>query len=198
MWKHLYMLWGLILTGPTDLQCLHFRPQTVQCRYKLMEEAAYEYLLHNNPTTVHWLLCTTGVSLHRWQKECRDGNIVLFFLGFFFLLWGRLFVISHLMLTCKLLRARVTIADDSFVLSPLRFWLLMLWFSWKSTLAVRQMRHRERKHRLENTLKAPVSKSVVSLEAVGGFWPRRLFFYTKFKVSVSPFLHDFTNMLWYC
>lgn len=39
----------------------------------------------------------------------------------------------------------------------------------KSTLAATQMRQRERKHRLENTLKAPALEPVVNLEAVGDF-----------------------------
>lgn len=139
---------------------------------------------------MHWLLRITGVSLHRWQKECRDGNI--FFSPLF---EGVCFVISHLMLTCKLLRAGVTIADDSFVLSPLRFRLLMLWFSW-NPLWLWHKWDRERKHRLENTLEAPVSESVVSLEAVGGFWLRPLLSYTKFKVPAILFLPYCMNMLW--
>lgn len=139
---------------------------------------------------MHWLLRITGVSLHRWQKECRDGNI--FFSPLF---EGVCFVISYLMLTCKLLRAGVTIADDSFVLSPLRFRLLMLWFSW-NPLWLWHKWDRERKHRLENTLEAPVSESVVSLEAVGGFWLRPLLSYTKFKVPAILFLPYCMNMLW--
>ena len=103
------------------------------------------------------LLFTGDRRMPRWQ-----------YFFFFFFVCRRLFVISHLMLTCKLLRARVTIADDSFVLSPLRLWLLMLWFS-RNPLWLPHKWDRERKHRLENTLKAPVLEPVVSLEAVGDF-----------------------------
>lgn len=113
----------------------------------------------NLPSGMHWPLNITGASFHRWQK---DANMAIFFV----FVWGRLFVISHLMLTCKLLRAGVTIAHDSFVLSPLGLWLLMLWFSW-NPLWLRHKWDRERKHRLENTLKAPVLEPVVSLDTAG-------------------------------
>lgn len=157
MWSNLLLIQvysdGLSwVTGLIDTHWLH----------SVMVDAAYYYSLSNRTTTMHQLLRITGASFHRWQK---DAEMAIFF---FFFVCRRLFVISHLMLTCKLLRARVTIADDSFVLSPLRLWLLMLWFS-KNPLWLQHKWDRGRKHRLENTLKAPVLEPVVSLEAVGDF-----------------------------
>lgn len=141
---------------------------------------------------MHQLSWITGSSFHRWQK---DGEMAIFF----FFVWGRLFVLSHLMLTCKLLRARVTIADDSFVLSPLRLRLLMLWFSW-NPLWPRHKWDRERKHRLENTPKAPALEPVVSLEAVGDFGQNNCYCSASSKcVQVQAqilFLHSYMSMLW--
>lgn len=142
-----YKFTVLILDGLIDTPCLYS-----VCLW--LKQAVNIHCLIAN-ATMHQLFFTGDRRMPRWKY-------------FFFFVWGRLFVISHLMLTCKLLRARVTIADDSFVLSPLRLWLLMLWFSWKP-LWLRHKWGRERKHCLENTLKAPVLEPVVSLEAVGDF-----------------------------
>lgn len=132
------------------------------------------------------LLFTGDRRMPRWQ-----------YFFFFFLFSGRLFVISHLMLTCKLLRATVTIADDSFVLSPLR--LLMLWFSW-NPLWLRHKWDRERKHRLENTLKAPALEPVVSLEAVGDFGQNNCYCSASSKCVAEraqiPGLHSYMSTSW--
>lgn len=139
-----------------------------RCHWRLQEADA------GDPTGV------TGLtSSLRWSTPADwavdTGGMVLLFTGdwrmprwqhFLFFVWGWLIVISHLMLTRKLLRAGVTTADDSFVLSPLGLRLLMLWFSC-NLLWLRHKWDGERKHRLENALKAPVSKPVVSLGAVG-------------------------------
>lgn len=139
-----------------DVPWVDWCPLSIQC----MQSVNIYCAIMPPPCTSSYesqvLLFTGDRRMPRWQYI------------FFFFVWGRLFVISHLMLTCKLLRARVTIADDSFVLSPLRLRLLMLWFSW-NPLWPRHKWDRERKHRLENTPKAPALEPVVSLEAVGDF-----------------------------
>lgn len=120
---------------------------------------AYEYSFIYSPIVLPQCTgsCTSQVFLFTGDRRMPKWQY------FFFFVWGCLFVISHLMLTCKLLRARVTIADDSFVLSPLWSWLLMLWFSWNPLWLWHKL------DSLENTLKAPVLEPVVSLEAVGDF-----------------------------
>lgn len=118
------------------------------------------------------LLFTGDRRMPRWQYF------------FFFFVCGRLFVISHLMLTCKLLRARVTIADDSFVLSPLRLWLLMLWFSRKSTLAETQMRPREKTPSGKHPQGSSPWTSGQS-GSCGRFWPKQMLLFSKFKVCLS-------------
>lgn len=149
---------------------------TVQ--YILMLVAAYEYLQSNHFSTVDWLLHITGASFHRWQK---DATMAVF--------WGRLFVISHLMLTCKLLRARVTIADDSFVLSPQR--LLMLWFfSENPSSSETQVRDTEKKH-------PQASGPWTSGQSAswGTFWPKQMLLFWKWAWACLEIMVSVSCML---
>lgn len=160
-------------------------PLTIQYMQSMNIYCPIMLPLCSSPYASQVLLFTGDRRMPRWQY-------------FFFFVWGRLFVISHLMLTCKLLRARVTIADDSFVLSPLRLRLLMLWFSW-NPLWLWHKWDRERKHRLENTPKAPALEPVVSLEAVGDFGQNNSYCSASSKcVEVQAqilFLHSYVSML---
>lgn len=164
-----------------DVPWVDWCPLSIQC----MQSVNIYCAIMPPPCTSSYesqvLLFTGDRRMPRWQYI------------FFFFVWGRLFFISHLMLTCKLLRARVTIADDSFVLSPLRLRLLMLWFSW-NPLWPRHKWDRERKHRLENTPKAPALEPVVSLEAVGDFGQNNC--YCPGSVFKSRLKFCFITFIW--